>query len=67
MAWEPKGHQFDSQLQHMPGLWGQVPGWEHERGNLSIHLLHINVSLPLFLSPFCSLKLNKILKKNSDL
>ena len=22
---EPKGHQFDSQLGHMPGLWARSP------------------------------------------
>ena len=27
-ACEPKGHQFDSQLGHMPGLWARSPvGW----------------------------------------
>ena len=28
---------------------GQVPSWGHERGNRSMYLLHIDVSLPLFL------------------
>ena len=38
---------------------GKVPSWGHARGNQSIYLLHIAVSLPLFLCPF-SLKINKI-------
>ena len=33
---------------------GSVPGWGRERGNWSLFLLHINLSLPLFLLPFPS-------------
>ena len=31
----------------IPVVVGQVPGWERARGNLSMYLSHINVSLPL--------------------
>ena len=31
--YKPKGHWFNSQSGHMPGWWGQVPGWEHVRGH----------------------------------
>ena len=34
---------------------GQVPRWGDVRGNQSMYLLHIDVSLPLFLPPFPSL------------
>ena len=34
---------------------GQVLSWGYARGNQLISLLHINVSLPLFLPPFPSL------------
>ena len=33
---------------------GQVPSWEHARGNLSMFLSHIDVSFPPFLLPFPS-------------
>ena len=56
-ACKPKGLRFDSQPGHMPGLraWSPLKG-SHERQP------HIDVSLPLFLSPFLplSLKVNKI-------
>ena len=38
---------------------GQVPSRGHARSNLSMYLLCMDVSLPLFLLPFLSLKLNK--------
>ena len=45
---------------------GWVPSWGHARGNQSIFLSHINVSLPLFLPPFSlsrNKQINKIFKK----
>ena len=37
-------------------LAGQVPSWgQHARGNWWMYLLHINVSLPLFLPSFPTL------------
>ena len=42
---------------------GQVPTWGRVRGSQMTFLLHIDVSLPLFLPPFPSLKINKIFKK----
>ena len=50
-----KGHQVNSQLVHMPGLWGSSPVWAYARGNPLILLSHIDVSLPLCLPPFPSL------------
>ena len=44
----------------------QIPDWGHARGNCSMFLSHIGVSLPLFYLPFPSLKINKILKKKSS-
>ena len=38
---------------------GQVPSWGRTRGNSSVFLSHINFSLPLFLPPFPSVKINK--------
>ena len=38
---------------------GRVPSWGHARGNQSMCLLHINISLPLFLPPSLSLSKNK--------
>ena len=38
---------------------GQVPGWGHVRGNQSMFLSHIDISLPLFLSPSPLSKINK--------
>ena len=38
---------------------GQVPSWGQARGNQSVYLSHIDVSLPLFIPPFPSLKINK--------
>ena len=35
---------------------GQVPSWGRVKGSLSIFVSHINVSLPLFLPHFSSLK-----------
>ena len=57
-ACEPKGHWFNSQSGHMPGLWvGQVPGTGCVRGNQLMYLSHIAVSRPLFLPP--PLSINK--------
>ena len=54
-ACELKGHQFDSWPGHMPGLWARSPV-----GGAT------NVSLPVFLLPFLSLKRNKIFKKKKE-
>ena len=43
---------------------GQVPRSRCARGNQSMYFSHINASLPLFLSPFPSLKINEIFKIN---
>ena len=46
---------------------GQVPSWGRVRGSQSLYLLHIDVSLPLFLPPFPSpLSKNKISGGNSE-
>ena len=42
---------------------GRVPGWGHARGNWSMFLSHIDVSLLLSPSPPLFLKINKILLK----
>ena len=56
-ACKPKGHWFDSQLEHMPGLQARSPVVSCERQP------HIDVSLPLP-PPFPSLlKINKVLKR----
>ena len=39
-----KGHWFNFQSGHIPGLWGQVPIWRHARGNLLI-FLYLSFSL----------------------
>ena len=52
-AWEPKDHPFDSQSGHRPGLPARSPVGVHERQPC------IDVSLPLLLPPFPSLKINK--------
>ena len=55
---KPKGHRFDSRSGHMPRLLVQSPVGAHIRGNQSMFLSHIDVSLPSF--PFHSLsKINK--------
>ncbi|KAF6109524.1 hypothetical protein HJG60_010797 [Phyllostomus discolor] len=46
LACEPKGCQFDSQSEHMPGLWVS-PSRSHTRGN--------HTKMFLFLPPFPSL------------
>ena len=48
---EPKGYGFDSWSGHMPRLWVQSPVGVHAKGSWSVLLSHINVSLPLCLSP----------------
>ena len=57
LAWEPKGRWLDSQSGHKPVLQAGSLVGAHERQP------YINVSLPLYLFPFPSLKINKILKK----
>ena len=59
-ACEPKGCQLDSHSGHLPGLWARSPG-----GGLR-ETTNYNVSLPLYLPPFPSLKMNKIFKKEND-
>ena len=54
-----KGLWFDSQLGHLPSLWVQSLVRMCVRGNQLMFLSHINVSLPPFLLPFPSLKINK--------
>ena len=62
--------QSDFQSGHMPGLRARFPVeglWEARAGERQriVFLLHLHVSLPLFLRPFPSLKkLNKIFLKN---
>ena len=51
MACKPKGHQFNSQLGHMPGLQARSPV-----GGVCERQPHIGVSRPLFLPPLLSLK-----------
>ena len=41
----------------------QVPRWGHVRGNQPMFSLHTDVSLPLFLPPFPSKKINEIFFK----
>ena len=55
LACEPKGRQFNSQSGHMPELGAKVPSWGYEKHNQSVCLSHIDISLPLFLTPFHSL------------
>ena len=57
---QTKGSLVHSQSGHMPGLWVSPQLETSEREPM--FLLHIEVSLPLFLPPFSS-KNNKILKK----
>ena len=45
-AWEPKGHRFNSQSGHMPGLQGQVPSRGRPRGNHTLMFLSLSFSLP---------------------
>ena len=58
-ACEPKGRRFNSQLGNMPGLQAMFSSEGRAIGNHNI-----DVSLPLFLPPFSSLKINKSFKKN---
>ena len=51
---KPKDHGFNSQSGHMHGLGVWSPVGVHRRGNQSMFLSHIGVSLPLFLSPSLS-------------
>ena len=62
-AFKPKGHQFDSQSGHMPGLQARSPVrgvWEATNQCFSRTSMYINVSLSPFLPP--PLKINKSLK-----
>ena len=47
-----EGHWFDSWSGHVTGLWGPSLVRECVRGNWSMFLSHIDVSLPPFLLPF---------------
>ena len=58
-SYKAKHCWFDSQLSHMPRLWVQSPVGVHTRGNQSMFLSHIDISL-LFLSSFLSLKQTQI-------
>ena len=49
-ACEPRGHWFDFQSGHMPGLWAQVPGRGCMRGNHTLIFLSFSFSLPSSLS-----------------
>ena len=56
-ACEPKGHWFDSQSGHMPGLWARSPvGGAREATTHWCFSLSLSLSLPL------SLKINKSFK-----
>ena len=61
-----KGRRFDSQAGYLPGLriWSQIK--EHVRGNRMKFLCHMDVSLPLSLSPFLSLSLKSISMSSSE-
>ena len=52
-ACKPKDRWFNSQSGYLPGLQARSPVGGHEKQP------HIDVSLPLFLLPFPSLKINK--------
>ena len=57
-ACEPKGHQFDSQSGHMPGLQARSPvGSTREATTHWCFFTSLSPSLPLYL------KINKVLKK----
>ena len=57
-AYEPKGHQLDSQSGHMPGLWSRSPvGAVQEQTTHWCFSPSVPPSFPL------SLKINKIFKK----
>ena len=58
-ACESKGHRFDPQSGHMPGLQAGAPVGGHVRGNHTSMFLSLSPSLPL------SLKIN-FLKKEWD-
>ena len=46
-ACKPKGHQFDSQSGHMPGLCARSSVGGHVRGNHTLMFLSLSLSLPL--------------------
>ena len=52
LAWEPKGHWFNSQSGHMPGMQARSSVGDIQKAT------HIDVSLPLFL-PLLPLSKNK--------
>ena len=45
LVWEPKGHWFDSQSGHMPGLQAKSSVWELMRGNHTLMFLSLSFSL----------------------
>ena len=47
---EPKGHQFNSQSGHMPGVADQVSSWGRAKGNHTSMFLSLSFSLPSLLS-----------------
>ena len=49
-----RGRWFGSQSGHMPGMWARTPSWACAGSNLLMFLVHISVSLPLFLPSFPS-------------
>ena len=53
VGWEltakPKGQRFNSWSGHIPGLWVRSPVGVHMKGNQSMYLSPINVSLSLLL------------------
>ena len=52
-----KGHQFNSRSGHIPGLWVQSLIGVHTRGNWSVSLSHMDISVPPF--PLPPSKINK--------
>ena len=57
LSHKAKGRRFNSQSGHMPGMQARSPVRACERQQ------HTDVSLPFFLPPFPSLKINKIFYK----
>ena len=58
-VWKPEGRWFDSWSGHRSGLQARSPGGACAGGNWFMFLLHVDVSLPLLLTPFPSLNVNK--------
>ena len=47
MAWQPKGHLFNSPSGHMPGLWARFPSAGCVRGNYTLMFLSFSLPSPL--------------------